>query len=337
MSELVKEAYGPTGDPDRHLPMWDLQARFAALAAPPRDAGLAALVVCRQADGTRVTPPSVHLSPQGGVPGDGWSRRPPRHPDAQITVMRRDVAELVANGQPLTVFGDNLFVDLDLADANLPAGTRLRVGGAVVEVTPRPHNGCNKFKGRFGADALAFVQAGPTRSLNLRGIHVKVIEPGELRVPGPVQVISRGRPMALTVRRFVEADGAAVQDLWAQAFPDDPPRNAPVLAIARKLQVQPELFFVAALGDVLVGAVMAGYDGVRGWIYHLAVGAEWRRRGFATALVREAESALACLGCPKVNLQVRGNNAELVAFYRKLGFVVEDRVSLGRVLDARGP
>jgi ribosomal protein S18 acetylase RimI-like enzyme len=333
MSELAKEAYGPLGDPARHLQMSELQARFAALAAPPPDAGLAALVVCRQSDGTRATPASVHLTPEAGVPGDGWSRRPPRHPDAQITVMRRDVAELVANGQPLTLFGDNLFVDLDLADANLPAGTRLRIGEAIVQVTPRPHNGCSKFKGRFGADALAFVQASATRPLNLRGIHVKVIQPGELRVPAPVQVISRGRAMALSVRPFAEVDRAIVEEIWSQAFPDDPPRNAPGIAIARKLQVQPELFFVASLGDVVVGAVMAGYDGVRGWIYHLAVGAEWRRRGVATALVRHAEAALARLGCPKVNLQVRGQSAELVAFYRKLGFVVEDRVSLGRVLD----
>ena len=79
--------------------------------------------------------------------------------------MRRDVAELIANGQPLSVFGDNLFVEFDISAANLPAGTRLRVGEAVVEVTPLPHDGCRKFHGRFGQDALRFVQAPATRGL----------------------------------------------------------------------------------------------------------------------------------------------------------------------------
>jgi ribosomal protein S18 acetylase RimI-like enzyme len=332
MTELRKEAYGPTGDPTHHLPMSELRARFAALPALPKDAGRLAVIVCRQADGTRTTPPSAHLTLDGGVPGDGWSRRPPRHPDAQITVMRRDVAELVANGQSLTVVGDNLLVDLDLSDANLPAGTRLRVGDALVEVTGRPHNGCDKFKGRFGADALAFVQASATRHLNLRGIHVRVIEPGEVRVPAPIEVVSRAHPVALAIRPFAAPDRAALEELWSRVFPDDPPRNAPALYLARKLKVQPELLFVAALGELVVGAVVAGYDGVRGCIYHLAVAPEWRRRGFATALMREAESALARRGCPKVNLQVRGTNAEVVAFYESLGYAVEDRVSLGRVL-----
>jgi ribosomal protein S18 acetylase RimI-like enzyme len=332
MTELRKEAYGPVGDPARHLPMSELRARFAALGDLPKDAGRLALVVCRQADGTRTTPPSAHLTPDGGVPGDGWSRRPPRHPDAQITVMRRDVAELVANGQPLTVVGDNLLVDLDISDANLPAGTRLRVGDALVEVTARPHNGCNKFKGRFGADALAFVQASATRNLNLRGIHWKVIAPGEVRVDARIEVVSRGPAATFAVRPFAEPDRAAVEALWSRVFPDDPPRNAPALYIARKLQVQPELFFVATRGAELVGAVMAGYDGVRGWIYHLAVAPEWRHRGFATALVREAEAGLARLGCPKVNLQVRATNVEVVAFYKSLGYEVDERVSMGRVL-----
>ena len=84
----------------------------------------------RHPDGGRETLDRVALSTEEGVPGDGWSRRPPRDPQAQLAVMRRDVAELIANGQPLTLFGDNLFVDLDLSAANLPVGTRLRAGGA---------------------------------------------------------------------------------------------------------------------------------------------------------------------------------------------------------------
>jgi len=103
--------------------------------------------------------------------------------------MRRDVAELIANGQPLTLFGDNLFVELDLSAANLATGARLRVGEALVEVTPKPHNGCTKFKARFGQDALRFVQGRPTRDQNLRGIYWKVVEAGEARVGDRIQLL----------------------------------------------------------------------------------------------------------------------------------------------------
>jgi MOSC domain-containing protein YiiM len=149
------------------------------------------LIVRRLADGHRETPAATELTPDGGVPGDGWSRRPPRASDAELAVMNHGVAELIANGQPLTVFGDNLFVDLDLSAANLPTGSRLRLGHAIVEVTPKPHNGCSKFKERFGEGALALVMAPALRSANLRGIYWKVTEPGRIEVGAPIEVISR--------------------------------------------------------------------------------------------------------------------------------------------------
>jgi MOSC domain-containing protein YiiM len=191
MADLVREAFGPPGDPTCHPPLAELDAAVRALAPSPRDVGRLALIVRRRADGIRETPERVCLSLEEGVPGDGWSRRPPRKPDAQLSVMRRDLAELIANGQPLTVFGDNLFVELDLSAANLPAGTRLRVGRALVEMTPEPHNGCLKFKARFGRDALQFVQAPPTRHENRRGIYWRVVEAGEAGVGDRIEVLSR--------------------------------------------------------------------------------------------------------------------------------------------------
>jgi MOSC domain-containing protein YiiM len=88
--------------------------------------------------------------------------------------------------------GDNLFVDLDISASNLPLGTRLRVGQALVEVTPKPHNGCLKFKERFGQDALRWVNAKPTRDQNLRGLYWKVIDAGEAAVGDPIELVSRG-------------------------------------------------------------------------------------------------------------------------------------------------
>jgi MOSC domain-containing protein YiiM len=191
MAVLQAEAYGPVGDLQRHRPLAELESGLRALARSPRTSGRLALIVRRRADGVRETPERVHLSPDEGMPGDGWSRRPPRDPEAQLAVMRRDVAELIANGQPLSLFGDNLLVDLDISAANLPVGTRLRVGVALVEVTAKPHNGCLKFKGRFGEDALRFVQASPTRDQNLRGIYWRVVAPGEAGVGDPIEVIFR--------------------------------------------------------------------------------------------------------------------------------------------------
>jgi MOSC domain-containing protein YiiM len=186
------EDYGPRGDASLHRPLAELEAGLRALPAAPRDAGRLRLIVRRRADGVRETPERVRLTPEAGVPGDRWGRRPGRDPAEQLAVMQRDVAELIANGQPLTVFGDNLFVDLDVSAANLPSGTRLRVGEALVEVTPEPHDGCSKFRSRFGADALRFVQARATRDRNLRGVYWRVVEPGEVAVGAPVQVLSRG-------------------------------------------------------------------------------------------------------------------------------------------------
>lgn len=179
-------------DSSSHLTLTTLESRLRALPPLPKDTGRLTLIVRRPADGSRETPERLRLSPEEGVPGDKWGRDPERMIDAQICAMQRDVAELIANGQPLTLFGDSLFVELDLSAANLPPGSRLRVGEAVVEVTAMPHNGCSKFKARFGGDALFFVNAKPTRHLNLRGIYWKVIGAGDTWVGAPVEVLSRG-------------------------------------------------------------------------------------------------------------------------------------------------
>lgn len=193
MSEPAKEAYGPRGDESRHRSIGELEAGLPALSKAFKETGRVTLIVRRHPDGERETLDRVRLTVEEGVPGDGWNRRPPRDPDAQLAVMRREVAELIANGQPLTLFGDNLFVDLDLAVANLPIGSRVRVGEAVVVVTPKPHNGCVKFRGRFGDGALRFVQAKETRDQNLRGIYWKVVEAGDVGVGDAIEVLARAR------------------------------------------------------------------------------------------------------------------------------------------------
>jgi ribosomal protein S18 acetylase RimI-like enzyme len=116
-------------------------------------------------------------------------------------------------------------------------------------------------------------------------------------------------------------------------FPEAPPWNDPVQDIRRKLAVQRELFLVATVNAKLVGTAMGGYDGHRGWVHYVAVHPDHRRRGIGTALMREIEKRLAALGCPKLNLQVRGSDEDAVTFYKKIGFAIEERVSMGKLLD----
>lgn len=186
----MSEDYGPRGDPARHRREVEIRTAYAALPPPPRDRGRVALITLRRADGVRDTPERTVLSPAEGVPGDRW-KRVDGDPRRQLAVMRVDIAELLANGQPISHAGDNLFVDLDLSTANLPTGTRLRVGEALVEVSPEPHNGCRKFRDRFGHDALRFTAAREMREIHVRGIYWTVVEPGPVAVGDAIEVLSR--------------------------------------------------------------------------------------------------------------------------------------------------
>ena len=189
----ANEDYGPKGDASRHRPLEEIEASFRALPPAPKDEGRVTLIVARRSDGVRETPERVRLTAEDGVPGDRWGRRQRHKPEAQLAVIRRDVAELLAHGQPLSMAGDNLYVDLDLSAANLPAGSRLQVGEALVEMTPEPHDGCIKFKGRFGGDALRFVSQKALRDQNLRGVYWRAIEDGDVAVGDAIEVLSRGQ------------------------------------------------------------------------------------------------------------------------------------------------
>ncbi|HEY5700782.1 MAG TPA: GNAT family acetyltransferase [Gammaproteobacteria bacterium] len=133
-------------------------------------------------------------------------------------------------------------------------------------------------------------------------------------------------------RPFEDADETAVAALWREVFADDSPWNEPHLVLEKKRAVQAELLLVAVADGFVVGTVMGGYDGHRGWVYTLAVKPSFRRRGIGGALMAQVESALSDLGCLKLNLQVRAGNDAVVSFYERLGYSVEQRTSMGKLL-----
>jgi len=139
-----------------------------------------------------------------------------------------------------------------------------------------------------------------------------------------------------TIRRYQPTDKDELVELWKFVFPDDPPHNAPEKVIAEKRKVD-DLIFVAECkknvnGISIAGACMAGYDGHRGWLYAVAVLPQHRRCGVGEQLVLHSIAALKELGCIKINLQIRADNTDVAAFYQSLGFVVEERMSMGLLI-----
>jgi hypothetical protein len=174
----------------QHLPFEQIRAGLPSIREAPTEVGSVDMIVCRPAVNARELLDSATLDVAQGLVGDTWKDRGSSrtsdntpHPDMQLTLMGVRVISLLAGEKsrwPLA--GDQLFVDLDLSAANLPAGTRLAIGSAVIEVTAQPHTGCGKFVERFGVDAMKFVNSPEGRALNLRGINARVVKRGEVRV-----------------------------------------------------------------------------------------------------------------------------------------------------------
>ena len=181
----------------KHLTMEELKAGLDEIRRSPKDEGVLELIVRRPLVDEREVLEEGELHLADGLVGDSWrvrgsSRTPDgsSHPDMQLNIMNARAIALVAQHKerwPLA--GDQLFIDMDLSAENLPAGTRLAIGSAVVEVTPQPHTGCKKFVSRFGLDAMKFVNSDVGRELHLRGVNAKVVQPGVIQVGNTVKKI----------------------------------------------------------------------------------------------------------------------------------------------------
>lgn len=179
----------------RHLTREELEAGVGEIRRAPKDEGVLQLIVRRPKVDDREVLDEAQLSVEEGVVGDTWrlrssSRMPDGgpHPHMQLNIISTRAIGLIARDRSRwALAGDQLFVDLDLAVENLPAWTKLQIGSAIVEVTDQPHTGCAKFVSRFGVEAMKFVNSALGRSLNLRGINARVVQPGTIRVGDPVR------------------------------------------------------------------------------------------------------------------------------------------------------
>ena len=167
---------------DLHVTFDDLQIRLAQAGASPSDQGRLEMIVCRPGVDERQVLQQAELSLTDGLVGDGWRSRGSANPAAQVTLMNSRIIQLVAQEPsrwPLA--GDQLFVDLDISEENLPAGQRIAIGEAVLEISALPHTGCAKFTARFGSDATRFVNSPEGRRERRRGANARVVQPGRIR------------------------------------------------------------------------------------------------------------------------------------------------------------
>jgi hypothetical protein len=182
-----------------HLTVEELEAGLAQIAQSPKDNGELKLIVRRPANGEREILEMGELDLVVGLLGDNWKTRgSPRTPDglanpnSQVTIMNSRVIALVAREeQRWPLAGDQLYVDFDLSASNIPPGTQLAIGSAVLEVTAQPHTGCKKFAERFGVQSVEFMSLPEKKELQLRGINTKVARPGTIRVGDRVRKTPR--------------------------------------------------------------------------------------------------------------------------------------------------
>jgi hypothetical protein len=182
----------------RHLTRMELEAGLDVIRQASKDNGLLQLIVRRPQTDKREVLEQAELDVTAGLVGDNWKSRGSRrtadssaHPDMQLNVMNARVIGLITQAKEnWSLAGDQLYLDMDLSAENLPIGSRLSIGSAVIEVTPLPHTGCGKFVARFGMEAMKFVNSELGRELRLRGLNARIIQSGTIRIGDEARKVS---------------------------------------------------------------------------------------------------------------------------------------------------
>src|SRR5471030_719643 len=184
----------------KHLTTSELEAGLDEINRSPKDEGVLEMIVRRPQVGEREILDEGQLDLADGLVGDSWKIRTSKrtadgtpHPEMQLNLMNTRVVALLSQDKSRWhLAGDQLYVDLDLSEENLPPGTQLAIGSALIEVTREPHTGCSKFVERFGLEAMKFVNAPERTDLHLRGINARVVRPGAIRVGDVARKLNGG-------------------------------------------------------------------------------------------------------------------------------------------------
>lgn len=175
----------------QHLSAAQIEAQLNQAEQSPQDLGVLEYIVLRLPDEQRATPQEAEVSPDGGLEGDRWARPNSPNPGAQISVMNSRFLRIIAGDDTrMPLAGDNLLVDLDLSEENLPTGTQLQIGTATFEVTDVPHTGCQKFQRRYGKDALEVVNGDTYKSQRLRGLFIRTIQAGKIQAGDSIRKLA---------------------------------------------------------------------------------------------------------------------------------------------------
>jgi MOSC domain-containing protein YiiM len=173
----------------KHLTTAEIEAELSEVLESPKDNGILKLIVRRPKEDEREVLETGELDVEKGLVGDDWLTDDGNY-ETQLAIMNSRIAALLAQDENrLKLAGDQLFVDLNLTDENLPAGTKISIGSAIIEITPEPHNGCKKFVERFGLDAMKFVNSSVGKQFHLRGIYARVIQSGTIRTGDTVKKV----------------------------------------------------------------------------------------------------------------------------------------------------
>jgi hypothetical protein len=174
----------------KHLTTEEIEAKMNYVIESPKNNGILDLIVCRPSENERKVLETGELDVEKGLIGDNWLTYNDGEIESQIAIMNSRIVDLIAQDKDRwKLAGDQLFVDFDLSDDNLPHGTKIQIGTAMLETTPLPHNGCKKFVERFGLDAMKFVNSPIGKRFHLRGIYAKVIQSGTIRQGDNIQKV----------------------------------------------------------------------------------------------------------------------------------------------------
>jgi ribosomal protein S18 acetylase RimI-like enzyme len=313
---------------EKHLTLDELERGLLEIRKAPRDAGTLQLIARRPAIGEREILERAELNTVEGLVGDTWRTRPSSrtpdgspHPEMQLTLMNARAIEVIAQDKARWhLAGDQLFVDMDLSEENLPAGMLLAIGTARVEITAQPHTGCQKFVARFGNDALKFVMSPVGRQLRLRGANARVVQPGAICAGDRVKKILFAPIEILAARADSPAARELIAELDAHLESRYPPQSCHGYRV-EKLLTENVAFYIAYAEGAPAGCGGIQFGGDEyAEVKRMFVRPQFRGKGLGKHLLDHLERLARAQGISRLRLETGIHQHAAIALYERAGF-----------------